>query len=112
VVDVYLSRKVRAKNPLRFAFVRYKSREEVRRTIEQLNGWIVWGCKLEIVESKYRRGVEGDKEKPNKIGGNNVEGEQRNDKASRNQDERNKGAKSYKEAIMGAENEQGRNIVE
>ncbi|MED6138501.1 hypothetical protein PIB30_074801 [Stylosanthes scabra] len=55
VIDVYLSRKIRKANPLQFAFIRYKSREEARRTIDHLDGWIVWGCRLRLSISKYRR---------------------------------------------------------
>ncbi|MED6114339.1 hypothetical protein PIB30_079314 [Stylosanthes scabra] len=55
---------VRRGNPLKFAFIRYKTREEVRRTIEQLDGWIVWGCKVKLTESRYRRN-EGKGEKDN-----------------------------------------------
>ncbi|MED6138654.1 hypothetical protein PIB30_076465 [Stylosanthes scabra] len=67
VEDVYLSRKVRKTNPLRFAFVRYKSIEEVRRTVEHLDSWIVWGCQLKLTEFRYRRdGKEREEDKKNK----------------------------------------------
>ncbi|MED6114469.1 hypothetical protein PIB30_080467 [Stylosanthes scabra] len=55
IVDVYLSEKVQKSNPLKFAFIRYRSRVEARRTIEHLNGWIVWGCELKLSESRYSR---------------------------------------------------------
>ncbi|MED6108757.1 hypothetical protein PIB30_027167 [Stylosanthes scabra] len=44
VVDIYLSRKIRRANTLKFAFIRYRSREEVETTIDHLDGWLVWGC--------------------------------------------------------------------
>ncbi|MED6173107.1 hypothetical protein PIB30_056245 [Stylosanthes scabra] len=59
VVDVYLSRKIRKSNQLGFAFIRYKSKEEVLRTIEQLDGWIVRGCSLKVTESRYKRSGRG-----------------------------------------------------
>ncbi|MED6199809.1 hypothetical protein PIB30_079358, partial [Stylosanthes scabra] len=55
VVDTFLSVKKRMKNPLRFAFVRYATKWEVNKAIEQLNGWIVWGHSILVTESKYKR---------------------------------------------------------
>ncbi|MED6108553.1 hypothetical protein PIB30_025202 [Stylosanthes scabra] len=55
VEDIYLSRKIRVGNPLKFAFIRYRTREEMERMIEHLDGWIVWDCRLRITESRYRR---------------------------------------------------------
>ncbi|MED6191981.1 hypothetical protein PIB30_005799 [Stylosanthes scabra] len=112
VVDVYLSRKFRARNPLRFAFVRYRSREEVARTIEQLNGWIIWGCKLEISESKFRRGREGDKAKTNRTVDTDMNGVQMKEKVANRQGDRVDGAKSYKDALMELENNQARNNMD
>ncbi|MED6132389.1 hypothetical protein PIB30_018591 [Stylosanthes scabra] len=66
VVDIYLSRKTREKNPLRFSFVRYVTRREAMRAIQQLDGWIVWGHSLRLMESKYRRGAKGRQEKTRK----------------------------------------------
>ncbi|MED6181971.1 hypothetical protein PIB30_024444 [Stylosanthes scabra] len=63
VVDIFLSQRVRERNTLKFAFIRYKTKEEATNTIEQLNGWIVWGCKITLSESKYRRMEEADKRK-------------------------------------------------
>ncbi|MED6138936.1 hypothetical protein PIB30_079209 [Stylosanthes scabra] len=34
---------------------RYATREEVQKTIEQLDGWLVWGCRIRLTESKYSR---------------------------------------------------------
>ncbi|MED6197045.1 hypothetical protein PIB30_053070 [Stylosanthes scabra] len=55
VVDIYISRKIRKANPLRFAFIRYKFKDEALRTIDHLDGWIVWGCRLRLTEARYRR---------------------------------------------------------
>ncbi|MED6202614.1 hypothetical protein PIB30_107317, partial [Stylosanthes scabra] len=38
-----------------FAFIRYGTREEARRVIEQFDGWIIWGYDLRLSESRYRR---------------------------------------------------------
>ncbi|MED6136069.1 hypothetical protein PIB30_052486 [Stylosanthes scabra] len=64
VEDIYLSIKVRKGNPLRFAFIIFKTREEARRAIEQLDGWIVWGCRISVSESKYRRKINPKNERP------------------------------------------------
>ncbi|MED6153006.1 hypothetical protein PIB30_097426, partial [Stylosanthes scabra] len=55
VVDVYLSRKSRINNPLHFACVRFQSRAEVQRAIDQYHGQIVWGCHIVLSISKFKR---------------------------------------------------------
>ncbi|MED6107801.1 hypothetical protein PIB30_017502 [Stylosanthes scabra] len=75
VVDVYLSRKRRANNPLRFAFIRYKTRNEALRAIEQYDRWIVWGCEIKVVESRYKRRIEGPNRKAQEEERRNESGE-------------------------------------
>ncbi|MED6155436.1 hypothetical protein PIB30_005287 [Stylosanthes scabra] len=55
VVDTFLSMKKRAKNPLRFAFVRYATIREAGYAVEQFDGWLIWGIRLTVTESRYRR---------------------------------------------------------
>ncbi|MED6204605.1 hypothetical protein PIB30_010459 [Stylosanthes scabra] len=55
IIDIYLSEKIRRANPLKFTLIRYGSKEEARRTKEQLDRWIVWGCELKLTESIYSR---------------------------------------------------------
>ncbi|MED6120206.1 hypothetical protein PIB30_018797 [Stylosanthes scabra] len=105
-MDVYLSRKIRAKNPLKFAFIRYKTRDEVLRTIEQLNGWIVWGCKLLISESKYRRSVDEDKMENPRTEANGIGGKQPRSHDPEYQVKRGNGEKTYKEVLMETEKTQ------
>ncbi|MED6181248.1 hypothetical protein PIB30_017638 [Stylosanthes scabra] len=33
----------------------YKTKEDARKIIEHLDGWIVWGCRLSVTESRYKR---------------------------------------------------------
>ncbi|MED6120176.1 hypothetical protein PIB30_018575 [Stylosanthes scabra] len=97
VVDAFLSVKRRASNPLRFAFVRFATRREATRAIEQLDGWLVWGNRLMVVESKYRRNgtVEMEKERKEKrVSASNVntgEGEKANGEQRRQ--------RSYKDVL-------------
>ncbi|MED6124479.1 hypothetical protein PIB30_059282 [Stylosanthes scabra] len=59
VLDVFLSRKKRKRNKLMFEFVRFETKIEADGAIQELHGWKVWGCKLEVTESKYRKDGEG-----------------------------------------------------
>ncbi|MED6216427.1 hypothetical protein PIB30_007771 [Stylosanthes scabra] len=59
VVNVFLSRKERKWNPLRFAFVRFKTKHEAATAIQRFDGWSVWDCHLKLSESKFRRRGEG-----------------------------------------------------
>ncbi|MED6148594.1 hypothetical protein PIB30_054565 [Stylosanthes scabra] len=47
VEDIYLSKKIKSGNPLKFAFVRYRTREEMRRKIEHLDDGLFGGVDLE-----------------------------------------------------------------
>ncbi|MED6172803.1 hypothetical protein PIB30_053299 [Stylosanthes scabra] len=55
VVDVFLSRKRRTSNNLKFGFVRFICQAEAVCAIERLDGWIVWGCKISVAIAKYGR---------------------------------------------------------
>ncbi|MED6152537.1 Serine arginine-rich splicing factor 2, partial [Stylosanthes scabra] len=55
VVDVYVLRKVRHRNPLMFTFVRFADRRDAVKAIQNLDGWVVWGCRLQVSEERYRR---------------------------------------------------------
>ena len=55
VVDVFISRKRRASNPLPFAFVRFSSKQDATNVKGRLDGIIIRGCALEVKEAKYRR---------------------------------------------------------
>ncbi|MED6123887.1 hypothetical protein PIB30_053869 [Stylosanthes scabra] len=113
VEDIYMSKKVRRNNPLKFAFIRYRTKEEIRRTIERLNGWIVWGCRMSLTELRYRRfggKGKGDRKVTN---GKMGETQQMGVEAPENQDTRGyKGnSGSYKEALLkDKETEIGRNL--
>ncbi|MED6171537.1 hypothetical protein PIB30_041600 [Stylosanthes scabra] len=66
VVDVFVSMKRRERNPLRFAFVRYASRDKALRAVEQLDGWLVWGnCLKTLGESRVY--LKSDNEKLEKL---------------------------------------------
>ncbi|MED6179443.1 hypothetical protein PIB30_001207 [Stylosanthes scabra] len=99
VVDVYLSRKRRTNNPLRFAFIRYKSRNEALRAIEQYDGWIVWGCEIKLTESRYKRNIKDHTEKKQEgaKGSANTDGNVENDGMM-------KQGKSYKDVVLAGSN--------
>ncbi|MED6208171.1 hypothetical protein PIB30_042624 [Stylosanthes scabra] len=104
VIDVYLSRKVRPRNPLKFAFIRYAYREEVQRTIEQLDGWLVWGCRIRLTESRYKRG-----EKRERVAGNGtMQGVMQQSNPIQNDrrgaDRTNNGGLTYKETLVKPKN--------
>ncbi|MED6215077.1 hypothetical protein PIB30_109767, partial [Stylosanthes scabra] len=103
IADVYLSKKVRPKNPLPFAFVRFEDCEAAHRAIDRRNGWVVWGCKLRVSEAKYKRNqLRKDKE---------VNEHKKEDTTERHtvtgldkkKNTRVIGMKSYKEAVTGSE---------
>ncbi|MED6124575.1 hypothetical protein PIB30_060100 [Stylosanthes scabra] len=101
VVDIFLSRKIRKSNPLKFAFIRYRTREEMERTAEQLDGWIVWGSRVRIAEPEYRRSdktVFGDTRIPN-----DKEKERTEDEPVKTQFHN----RSYKDALLEKEHETG-----
>ncbi|MED6207364.1 hypothetical protein PIB30_035167 [Stylosanthes scabra] len=109
VRDIYLSHKVRAKNPLKFAFVRFSTREEVRKAIEHLHGWIVWGCKPWLTESRFKRS-----EKQESIKGNKPERQVVTKEPPENMRHENEGLKqvetgrkSYKDAVLNEETDSG-----
>ncbi|MED6160826.1 hypothetical protein PIB30_054918 [Stylosanthes scabra] len=58
-----------------------QSGEEVQRTIEQLNGWIVWGCRMRLTESRYRRDGKmenkSSNETVNRVGSEEKKGERK-----------------------------------
>ncbi|MED6185183.1 hypothetical protein PIB30_054584 [Stylosanthes scabra] len=60
ILDVYLSKKKRLRNPRPFAFVRFNNRLIAKSAIWRRNGWVVWGCKLIVSESKYKRQKQGN----------------------------------------------------
>ncbi|MED6181677.1 hypothetical protein PIB30_021607 [Stylosanthes scabra] len=106
VRDIYLSHKVREKNPLKFAFVRFSTREEVLRAIEHFNRWIIWGCKLWLTESKFKRSgrpetLQSNKPIPQKPVENPIEKDKMENEV--------KGRRSYKDAVLNKEkvNENG-----
>ncbi|MED6106000.1 hypothetical protein PIB30_000786 [Stylosanthes scabra] len=111
VKDIYLSRKVRKSNPLKFAFIRFRTKEDASRAIEQLDGWIVWGCKIALSESRFRRGNIGE-------GGSANEEAKENGFKGRQEGggkvvkgRTTEGGKSYREALMNegeaTQNQQG-----
>ncbi|MED6133242.1 hypothetical protein PIB30_026567 [Stylosanthes scabra] len=109
VLDVYLSRKVRPKNPLKFAFIRYGTKEEAQKTIEQLDGWLVWGNKIRLTESRYRRDSSSDMRNNGvQSDGRRMVGRQENGNTT---EVATKKDKTYKEILLNAkENEAARNV--
>ncbi|MED6200565.1 hypothetical protein PIB30_086431 [Stylosanthes scabra] len=107
VEDIFIPKKVRHNNPLKFAFIRYRTREEARRTIEHLDGWIVWGCRIRLTEARFRRS-----ETKEKVKGSTHE-EDRNKAEMCNQGEKMVRGKTYSEILMnGSKETRGRNIDE
>ncbi|MED6218583.1 hypothetical protein PIB30_027921 [Stylosanthes scabra] len=69
VADAFLSKKKRDGNKLPFAFVRFANRSEALRSVQNLDDWVVWGCRLSVSLAKYERtvvknirSIEGDNE--------------------------------------------------
>ncbi|MED6222335.1 hypothetical protein PIB30_063349 [Stylosanthes scabra] len=60
IVDIFLQRKERKWNPLRFAFVRFETRTEEHTAIRRLHGQEFWECNLALSEAKYRKNEERD----------------------------------------------------
>ncbi|MED6185168.1 hypothetical protein PIB30_054468 [Stylosanthes scabra] len=97
VVDTFLSIKKRATNPLRLAFVRFATRREAVRAVEQYDGWLIWGKRIKVAESKYKREwtIETEiKQKENKDAEERVRNEGRL-KASERRDSK----RSYKDVL-------------
>ncbi|CAO2824954.1 unnamed protein product [Amaranthus hypochondriacus] len=64
VADVYISKKARYGNKMAFGFVRFKSRKEAVRAIENLNGMSVKHSNIKVSMAKYDKSGHAFKRRP------------------------------------------------